>query len=326
MSQLFRFVCTVLSITAKDLKHRLLSVDDRDYLMTLGQKLGLLCDHVKSAALGFSNGLFIHGRPGTGKTHTVTGILKQLKIKWVLCNSQMTPRGLFDALKANPSSVFLLDDVHTFLVKPEARQVLLAACGGDLGKPRLVTYTTARDGREEFLFTGSIIVISNRRMRDNDEIAKAVSSRLFPFHYDPSDGEILAMTRARCLRGKDGLTARECFKVLDLVAESGKRFDLRTLDRALASFRFSRHHRTCQTWEDRVLSMLDEHVNDEPVLAVTRQDTKDHELKFVSDLLDRFPDRKQRAERERQWSSLTGKSSDSLYRRMRELKAKRQAA
>lgn len=325
MTPLIRLVSIVLGISPKDLNHRLLPSEDRGYLGSLSHKLGLLCDHVKSTALGYSNGLFIHGRPGTGKTYTVTRVLEKLGILWKPCNSQMTPRGLFDLLKDNPSSIFVLDDVHSFLIKAEARQVLLAACGGDLGKPRLVTYTTA-NGHEKFDFKGSGIVISNRKMRDNDEIAKAVTSRLFPFHYDPTDGEILAMTRVRCLRGKDGLTARECFKVLDLVAESGKRFDLRTLDRALSSFRFSRDHKTCQTWQDRVHSMLDEHVDDEPVMAVTRQDTKDHELKIVSDLLDQFPDRKQRAEREKQWSSITGKSPDSLYRRMRELKAKKRAA
>lgn len=221
-----------LTIGAKDLKDRRLSDEDRENISTLRKKQDLLCDQVRMTASGYSNGLYVYGSPGTGKTFSVTSVLRQMGNNPVLCNSELSARGLFETFRDNPDGVILIDDVHSCVTDQKSRQVMLAGFGGDIGQPRVVTYTTAK-GRQVARFRGSGIVISNLRLR-NDPTSKAITSRMGSFEYDPTPGELLSMMKLICLQGKDGLNARDCFEVLTFIEQSGKSFDLRAINKGLS--------------------------------------------------------------------------------------------
>ena len=82
----------------------------------------------------------------------------------------MTPRALFEHLQENPEAVSLFEDDEALLHSPQAVSVLRGALwaapstgGGSGGRvaDRLVTWRVGRGGREEFMYSGGVIIIGN---------------------------------------------------------------------------------------------------------------------------------------------------------------------
>ncbi len=94
-------------------------------------------DRVRGVANGDSCGLFIHGRPGTSKTHIVRSTLDELGASYVYVNGHLTDIGLFETLAANPDKVIVLDDLASILRHDTGRQILLAALGNSTVGTRL---------------------------------------------------------------------------------------------------------------------------------------------------------------------------------------------
>jgi hypothetical protein len=54
----------------------------------------------------------------------------------------MSAAGLFELLRAHPEHTVVLDDVPNIVAEKASLQILMAALGGEPGRPRPVSYTT----------------------------------------------------------------------------------------------------------------------------------------------------------------------------------------
>ena len=102
-------------------------------------------------------------------------------------------------------------------------QILLAALDGDPGKPRLVRYKS-KDRDEAINFTGSIIAISNVRLR-RDPVTDALVSRISVLDHNPTDDQIVAFMRQQALKGYEDLTPTECCEVVEFVVQASRQND-----------------------------------------------------------------------------------------------------
>ncbi len=172
----------------------LLPGGDENPLATLEKKLQLLRDHVTAVAKGFKNGLFLYGCGGMGKSYTVLRHLEQLEAPYQLFNGRMTGKGLFLTLGRAPDAVHVLEDMERLTKDPDAQGVLRSALWAQPGHDRLVTWTTATDGAQRFVFRGGLILISNRPLADLPEL-RALATRIEVHRLDVTEAELTALMR-----------------------------------------------------------------------------------------------------------------------------------
>jgi hypothetical protein len=202
-----------------------LSPADQRHLEEFERKLQLVRDRVAAVALGYATGFFVDGPGGVSKSYTVLQTLQGLQTNYRVSNSRMTGRGLYDTLAAYPDSVHVLEDVESMMADKTAVGVLRSALwgqrrDGDRGpQERWVTWT-AYGTRLEILFTGGIIVVSNRPLLDLAEM-QALKTRIPCMHLQPGDNELRAMMRQMSLRGFEHegrkLEPQECLEVCEYV-------------------------------------------------------------------------------------------------------------
>ncbi len=153
----------------------------------LTRKVKVIKDRVRGVVHRQSNGLYLHGRPGTSKTFLVRSTLDMLKVNYSHHSGHLTPIGLFDLLEENRDRIIVLDDVSAIFNQPIALQLLLAALGNahDGSKTRYVRYKTAKETRS-VPFTGGVICISNLSLDGHhQEVLAALKDRVFVINYEP---------------------------------------------------------------------------------------------------------------------------------------------
>jgi hypothetical protein len=106
------------------------SPDDLLHLATLEGKLQIIRDRTRSVARGYRNGLYFWGEGGIGKSYSVLSELENLKAKFVLNNSRVTGRGLFDLLQDFPDLVHVLEDCESLFADRNPCGVLRSALWG----------------------------------------------------------------------------------------------------------------------------------------------------------------------------------------------------
>ena len=90
-------------------------------------RLRLIKARTESVFGHFQVGVYITGRPGTGKTYTVKNTLDDLGANFQYLNCRVSPGGLYDKLKENPEAVIasskmtLMEDVAGIAGCVEAR-------------------------------------------------------------------------------------------------------------------------------------------------------------------------------------------------------------
>ncbi len=216
---------------------------------------------VCGVASGDSCGLFIHGRPGTSKTHMVRTTLDGLGTPYVYINGHVTPIGLFQAIEENPTHVIVLDDLTSILKSDIARQILLAALGSSTGTgAREVRHVTAK-GTKSVVFTGGVICIANSRLNERQEMFSAIRDRVSVICYDPTDDQIIEQIFAIAESGPRGLTPQDAVVVATYLVQqcrvSGVRPSLRMfIDRALADFKTWQSSNWEVDWRQLILSDL----------------------------------------------------------------------
>ena len=141
---------------------------------------------------GARTGDYIHGGPGTGKTHHIMGELNGQKINYIVHKGRMTGKGLFLALSQNPDSVHYLDDIANLFKQDNALNVLLAAM--DPGDPdnRFIKWTTATQTLVCH-FRGAVIASCNRDLGTKVPELAALGSRIPVLLFDPSQEELWAV-------------------------------------------------------------------------------------------------------------------------------------
>ena len=299
-------------------------------LAELSRRQGVVRDYVRGVPRQYATGLYLFGRPGTAKTHTVRGVLeREIGEPYCYQRGHLTPIGLFELLADHPDEVIVLDDLVTIFKSDVALQILLSAlehpAPGDRTRTRIVRYR--RKGEEvRVAFRGGIICVSNRELHD-DELLGAFKSRVHTLNYDPSDAQLGALMLEIAGRGwpaaRPSVAPDECVEIAGfLIGEMlrlGCRFDLRLfVNKALPDYQQWKDDETESHWRDLVTASIEQHLvavrhaEDRPC----RDDRKKEEHAILKEILKEHPTREERV---RAWSSRTGKSERAFYRRLAEM-------
>lgn len=307
-----------------------LTAEEQQRLERLEQKLQLVRDRVGAVVRGYATGLFLYGEGGIGKSYTVLSELERLKADFIVFNSRMTGRGLYNALEQFPSSVHVLEDMEQLTRDKGAQGVLRSALAaqrkeGDTGPlERPVTWTTYQM-EHRFVFTGSIIMIANRPLGDAPEL-RAVKTRIPCIHLEATAYELRALMRSVALKGfaHDGkrMEPSECVEVNKYLVEQSltlrRSLDMRLLVSCFQDFlQWQEGDAGCH-WKDLVTARLHERPTsfEAPVDLGSRAERLQKERELVAKIVSETDDRKERL---RLWKEQAGKSEAALYRRIGEL-------
>jgi hypothetical protein len=308
-----------------------LSPSDREALAELEAKFQLVRDRTTAVARGYQTGFYLHGDGGVGKSYTVLTELKRLQAYAMMFNSRMTGRGLYNELEMFPDAIHVMEDMEQITRDRGAQGVLRSALWGqrregDRGPmERLVTWTTYKM-KHSFIFTGGIIMIGNRPLGDLPEL-NSVKTRIAVMHMQASDPELRALMRAVSLRGfeADGkqLQPAECVEVCEHIVEQSfllhRQLDMRVLINSYQDrLQWDANDAGCH-WRDLVAARLRERPTAfrEQVVIGGRRSRKEQEQEIAREIARTTTDR---AERLRIWRQRTGKSQQSLYRRLQEVR------
>jgi len=302
-------------------------------LHDLNRRQRVLRDYVRGVATGRTTGLYLFGPPGTGKTHSVQGVLER-EVQDVYCYQpgHLTPGGLFELIAEHPEEVIVLDDLTAIFKSDVALQLLLSA----LAKPdragggRTVKYKR-KDGEQQVSFRGGIICISNRELHD-DDLLDAFKSRVHVLHYAPTDAQMGALmldiaSGGWSADGDNVITvapdeARMVTEhVLGEALRLGCRLDLRLLtNKAFPDYQQWKDGESESDWRDLVTASIEQHLfaprhGPEDVPA-SREERLEEERRIATEIAREHETREGRV---KAWAEQTGgKSERAFYRRLAE--------
>jgi hypothetical protein len=239
---------------------------DKNALASLENKRHVIRDLVTGVAKDYKHGLFLHGGGGIGKSYTVLEQLQRLEVPYQLHNSRMTAKGLFLALKHAPDAIHLLEDMERLTKDADAQGVLRSAMWSQPGHERIVTWTTAKDGLESFVFRGGLILISNRPLADLPEL-RALATRIDVLHFEATDAEQTAQMYALASQGyrhrdKLAIEAEECLAITEhLLSEcraAGCPLDLRLQQKSYQTFLLCESGQATLHWKDLIVASVRE--------------------------------------------------------------------
>ncbi|MCE9560431.1 MAG: hypothetical protein K8U57_00090 [Planctomycetes bacterium] len=312
-----------------DLSIEYISKNKTKLLADLDRRQAILRDNVRSVALNYSTGLYLHGRPGTAKTHTVRATLDTIQEAYVYRRGHITPGGLFELLEEYPDSTIVLDDLVSIFKSDTALQLLLAALEGPTRSDRTRLITYQRQGeRKTIAFRGGIVCITNRELSDCDLLG-AFKSRVHVLNYNPSDAHIGAHLLDSAEKGWPMDAASPTIPpeetkiiaehVITEMARLGLRFDLRIYyNKAIVDYIQWSDEETESDWRDLVTASIEEHLIDAKHTTETksREERKGGEIEIVREIMKQHSERNAQVEA---WKKTTGKSSRAFYRRMAEV-------
>jgi hypothetical protein len=298
-------------------------------LAELRRRQAVVRDYVRGVARQYATGLYLFGRPGTAKTHTVQEVLeREIQEIYVYQRGHLTPLGLFELLDDHPDEVIVLDDLSTIFRKEIALQILLSALEHPKGRDRSRVVKYRRQGREErVVFRGGIVCISNRELHD-EELLGAFKSRVHVLNYNPSDAQLGALMLGLAELGwpadRPSIPAAECKEVARFVITEmlrlDCRFDLRLfINKALPDYQQFKDGEAESDWRDLVTASIEEHlieIRHGDGESRTRAVRKDEEHRLLREILQEYATRDERVEA---WTARTGKSERAFYRRLAEL-------
>jgi hypothetical protein len=308
-----------------------LSAADHKHLDLLNRKLQMVRDYTVSVATGRTTGAYIFGNGGCGKSFNIINELDRLQIPYKLFNSRMTGRGMFNALEAYPDAIHLFEDMEQMFRDSGARGVLRSALWTQPStregpSQRLVTWTTYRM-EHSFVFSGGIIMTGNRPFPPLPEL-EAIKTRIGYMHLAVSDNELMALMRHVSLQGfqsgLDVMDAGECGEVCEFIITQcrglNRSLDMRML---INGFKDYLQWRECMSgcdWHDLVATRVKERPIglEQAKTFKDRASQKERELTIAKEIADMT---EVREERRKLWVEKTGKSEQTLYRRLSELKA-----
>ena len=278
-----------------------LSLEDQKNFDAFDHLLRIIRARVNGVAKRKHVGVYLSGRAGTGKTVTVEDTLRDLKANYQYINCRVSPGGLYEAMKANPEDVFVVDDVTTLYKHPQGLQVLLAALNGRPDEPRPVTYVLKGEQKEPtFDFLGGVIAISNRPLH-RDPIADAVASRVRPLEHEPSDEMIAAVMRSHALKGFQDMSSEQCREVVEYVIEQSRRceyrLDLRHMEHGWQDYRLWKDGESFDIhWKELIASGMSRILQEDEILLfpVNKADEIKAQREMVRLAVETFPGYRQK--------------------------------
>jgi hypothetical protein len=244
---------------------------------------------------------------------------------YLLHNSRLTGRGLFDLLRDFPTKLHLLEDCEPLFSDKNALGVLRSALWGQMdGQHRQVRPVTWRTAAEAmtFDFEGGIIMTGNRSLDAVPEL-RAVQSRIPCLQLTVTNEELAALMRSvsehgfRLLlkqRGLRSMSPAQCQEVCEFVIAEilplSRNLDMRFLVNAFRDFLQYQDGKTSTHWQDLVRSDLKQQVT----VPESRTDRLARERQIALEIA-ALPDLSA-AERERLFHERTQKSGRAYRRRL----------
>ncbi len=299
-------------------------------LVILEQKLQIIRDLVTGVAKEFKHGLFLYGGGGIGKSYAVLDHLRRLGVPYVLHNSRMTAKGLFLALKNAPDAIHVLEDMERLTKDPDAQGVLRSALWAQPGHERIVTWTTAKDGKETFVFRGGLILTGNRPLADLPEL-RALATRIDVLHFEASDAELMARmhdlaSRGYQVAGKMVIGPAECLEItehlLNECRAAGCPLDLRLQQKSFQTYLQWESDLAASHWKDLMAASVREaahHFRYESN-PISQEAKRKEKRNFIRELMKKFPGN--RKEQETQYMKADMGSRADFYRRLAEVESR----
>ncbi len=297
-------------------------------LESLEKKHQVIRDLVTGVAKGFKHGLYLHGPGGTGKSFTVLSHLRVLEVPYRLHNSRMTGKALFVVLRDAPGIIHVLEDMERLTKDADAQGVLRSAMWAQPGHERVVTWNTATDGPERFVFGGGLILISNRPLDDLPEL-RALATRIEVFRFEATDAEQTAQmhhlaSQGYWPQGKMVIGPEECLEVTEhLLSEcraAACRLDLRLQQKSFQTYLQWESDLTTLDWRDLVAASVREaahHFRHEPN-TLSQEAKRRQKRNLIRELMQQFPDGVK--EQEEQYVTVAKKGSRAdFFRRKGEV-------
>ena len=290
------------------------------------RQITIIKDRVRGVVHLKSNGMYLHGRPGTSKTFIIRSTLDMLGVSYTTDIGHLTPIGLFDLIGENQNHSIVLDDVSAIFNHPIALQILLAALGNrhDGSGTRIITHKTAK-GTRKVEFSGGIFFLSNLALDGhNKETLAALRDRINVIHFNPSDDQIKALIFKLADDGVDGTNPTDARMVATFLLEQCDSHKIQPsvrmfVDKAIKDFQLWKSEDCEAHWRDLVSSNIQQTLvelhND--VRDLGRADKIEAERRIALDVWLRFSST---VERVAEWEIRTGKKQAAFYRRLTELK------
>jgi hypothetical protein len=306
----------------------LLQPSDKAALASHEKKMHLVRDHVTAVARGFKTGYYLYGDGGCGKSFTALRHLENLEVPYQLYNSRMTAKGLFQTLLKAPDAVHVMEDMERLTKDPDAQGVLRSALWAQPGHERVVTWTTAMDGKMRFVFRGGLILISNRPLADLPEL-RALATRIEVHRLEITEAELTALMRNLATKGhrvldKLVMAPEECMKVTEYLLKecrsAGCPLDLRLQQKAFQTYLQFAGDCSVSHWEDLIAASVREatcHFRHE-LNTASPEAKKAKRRNAVREIVSTVADAK---DQELLYTQKTGASRADFFRRKREVES-----
>lgn len=284
---------------------------DQSERTPLEQRQELLAHHVRLIARKHSHALFVFGsQGGLGKTRTILKTFDDEGIQPVLINSHITPLALFTKLYLHRTEEILFFDDCDSMYSSMVHLGLLRSCLW--GNPRTVTYGSSQlpEGLpDSFETTARFVFAANVIPKKNDAF-KAVLSRCDIFELSATNDEVIEMMRRVSSHGFHEISADLAAEVIDFISENSddRQLSLRLLGPSLRKVGYARQEGI--DWRPLVMSQLQS--LGRKLDATKRLDSKAKDVRFLEEVLRRFPDSVN--DQQEHWSRMTSKSRASFYR------------
>ena len=152
---------------------------DEEILEKIARLFSLMKKQLKFGIMSnIQHSLIISGPAGVGKTYPTTKILSPLGDRLAVFTGKITPVKLYCAMWDNnsPESVILLDDCDSIFESQDGLNLIKGAT--DTKRERRVAWATqnsemkAMEIPQSFVFTGAIVFITNKNLREMSEKGK----------------------------------------------------------------------------------------------------------------------------------------------------------
>lgn len=288
----------------------------------LEERQALLAHHVRMVARKLTNGLFVVGPGGLGKSKVISQTLTEEGVVPVVLNSHVTPLGLYTTMYRNrKDAVLWLDDADAVYVNLPILGLLRSALWGQ--GARVVTYTSSQlqDVPSSFEFTSRIICTANVVPKRNEPF-RAVLSRVDVFELTATNDDVVELMRSMADKGFGKLSSAVCHEVVKYIAEAGgsRQLSVRLYESSLRKVEYATE--TGTDWKDLVRTQLDQLGQPDGVLRPV--DSKAHDLKCMSVAVEQHPSSvKLQLE---VWQTMTAKSRATFFRTKKEYEEQQSAA
>jgi hypothetical protein len=233
----------------------------------------------------------------------------------------MTGRGLVDALQQRPSSCHVIEDCESIFDDRRAWGVLRSALWSQSQKPPLKREVTWAAFKTDirFVFTGGIILVANRPLEDQPELA-ALGTRIPVLRLVATSDEVAARMRSVARKGfrfgRDAVTPKQCLEVAEYVIgrmrSLARPLDMRVYVNGVRDYLQHKAGHSDTDWRD----LIETGLRRTTVLRESRSDVIAREASIALELsrMDVSPD-----ERMGLWKERTGKNERAYYRRLKGL-------